>query len=82
MLFAPGVAVRVTFEPAEKLALHVPGQLIPVGLLVTVPVPVPAEVTVSGYDPRENVAPTDSAAVISTVHVVVPEHAPVQPPKV
>ena len=32
--------VRVTFVPAGKLAAHVPGQVIPAGLLVTVPEPV------------------------------------------
>ena len=42
---AAGVAVKVTFEPLLKLALHVVPQLIPAGLLVTVPLPVPARVT-------------------------------------
>jgi hypothetical protein len=40
-------AVRVTCVPLGKFALHVLGQLIPVGLLVTVPVPEPVVVTVS-----------------------------------
>ena len=35
-------AVSVTCVPDGKLALQVPGQLIPDGALVTVPVPVPA----------------------------------------
>jgi hypothetical protein len=39
------VAVSVTEVPLEKLAVQVPGQLIPAGLLVTVPLPVPAVVT-------------------------------------
>jgi len=34
-----GMAVRVTVVPDAKDALHVPGQLIPAGLLVTVPLP-------------------------------------------
>jgi hypothetical protein len=39
--FVPPVAVRVTGEPAVKFALQVGAQLIPEGLLVTVPTPVP-----------------------------------------
>jgi hypothetical protein len=54
----------------------------PLGLEVTVPLPVPARVT-----PRANVvavlnvAVTARAAVIDTVQVLVPEHAPLQPAK-
>jgi len=40
-------AVRVTLVPLEKLAAHVPLQLIPAGLLLTVPPPVPDLVTPS-----------------------------------
>ena len=61
-----------------KVAVHVPGQLIPVGLLVTVPVPDVETVNVSA---ALNAAATFSAAVIVTVHVVVPEQAPLQPAK-
>jgi hypothetical protein len=43
---APGFAVSVTGVPTVKLALHVCPQLIPAGVLVTVPVPVPESVTV------------------------------------
>jgi hypothetical protein len=43
----PAFAVRVTTVPALNEALHVGEQLIPAGLLVTVPVDVPASVTVS-----------------------------------
>jgi hypothetical protein len=35
-----GVAVSVTGVPLLKLALHVDGQLMPTGLLVTEPLPV------------------------------------------
>jgi hypothetical protein len=45
---AAGVAVSEIFVPPVKLAVHVPGQLIPLGLLVTVPLPEPATTTVSG----------------------------------
>ena len=38
------MAVRVTEVPDGKLAVQVEGQLIPAGLLVTVPVPVRATV--------------------------------------
>jgi hypothetical protein len=42
-----GVAISVTEAPLVNLALHVWGQLIPEGMLVTVPAPVPALLTVS-----------------------------------
>ncbi len=35
-----GVAVKVTCGPPAKVWLHVEGQLMPAGLLVTVPLPV------------------------------------------
>jgi hypothetical protein len=44
---AAAVAVRVTAVPLGKLAVQVEPQLIPEGVLVTVPVPVPASWTVS-----------------------------------
>ena len=41
------VAVSVTSVPLANVALHVDAQLMPEGLLVTVPAPVPADRTVS-----------------------------------
>jgi len=72
------VAVRTT-GPSAKFALHVAPQLIPAGALVTVPAPVPAKVTVTGYVVRAKVAVTACACVMLTEHVPVPEHAPLQP---
>jgi len=46
-----GVAVKVIWETFVNVPEHVPGQLIPVGLLVTVPVPAPARVTVNPDTP-------------------------------
>lgn len=45
--FAAGVSVRVTEVPEIKLALQVGAQAIPEGVLATLPVPVPAKLTVS-----------------------------------
>jgi hypothetical protein len=47
VLFAAGVSLSVTWVLCGKFAEHVVGQLIPAGVLVTVPVPVPVSVTVS-----------------------------------
>lgn len=44
---AAAVSVKVTTVPLLKLALQVLGQLIPLGLLLTVPLPVPAGVTLN-----------------------------------
>jgi hypothetical protein len=77
----PGIAVSVTTVPLTKLALHVAPQSIPAGLLVTVPVPDPARVTLSGTIGM-NVAVTGVAAVTVTVQVPVPLHpAPLHPVK-
>jgi hypothetical protein len=51
-------------------------------VLVTTPDPVPDFVTVKLYIEVVKVAVTDFAAVIVTVQVPVPEHAPDQPVKV
>src|SRR5260221_669351 len=79
-----GAALRVTAVPCAKLALHVAPQLIPAGVLVTVPVPAPARVTVSGCwwggGADRNVAVR--AGAVATVKVKLgdgQEHAPPQP---
>jgi hypothetical protein len=71
-----GVAVKVTVLPLANAAEQVAPQEMPVGALVTVPLPVPALVTPSVKGCRVNVAVTAVAALIVTVHVPVP----VQPP--
>jgi len=82
MALAAGVAVSVTFVPDLKAALQVVGQLIPVGVLVTVPVPVPLSVTLStGDEPTLNVAVTEVLLFKVTLQVPVPLHAPPHPAK-
>ena len=76
-----GVAVRVTLVPELKLALHVPGQLMPAGDEVTVPVPVPASATVNVRCRTPKVAVALAAALTVTWQVLVPEQAPLQPLK-
>lgn len=77
---ASGVAVRITCVLVSNGAEHTEPQLIPEGLLVTVPLPVPLMFTVStGF--CENVAVTDLLASIVIWHVPVPLHAPPQPLK-
>src|SRR5436309_2706383 len=80
---AAGVAVTVTAVPLGKLAEHVAPQVIPAGELVTVPLPVPALLTVSATVGRAKVAVTVVAALRVTVQAPVPEHPPpLQPVKV
>jgi hypothetical protein len=80
---ASGLASRVTVDPAAKDELQVVPQLIPLGLLVTEPVPWASSLlTVSvccGTAP--NVAVTDVSSLTVTVQVPVPEHAPPHPSK-
>jgi hypothetical protein len=54
-------------------------QLIPVGLLVTLPAPLPALVTVRVTGNALKLAVTLTAMFEVTVQDAVPEHAPVQP---
>jgi hypothetical protein len=57
-------------------------QLMPAGDDVTTPLaPTPVTATVSVAVRRVNCAVTEAAAVIGTVHVVVPVQAPPQPAK-
>jgi hypothetical protein len=78
------VAVRVISVPELKVAEQVLPQLIPAGLLVTVPVPVPLFATVRLYvvGVVVNVAVTLLAASSVTKQLPVPVHAPLQPVKV
>ena len=80
---ATGVAVNVTAVPLAKLAEQVAPQLIPTGALVTVPLPVPALLTVSVNVWSVNVVVTVVAAESVTVQAPVPEQPPpLQPVKV
>ena len=77
------VAVSVTAALPPKLALQVVPQLMPAGADVTVPLPVPAFVTLSGTGSAAlNVAVTDRACVIDRCSLPVPVHAPLQPANV
>jgi hypothetical protein len=82
---ALGAAASVTDAPVAKLALQVEPQLIPAGVLVTVPVPLPALVTVSftGAGPDDvKVAVTDADALSAMMHDAVPLHPPDHPANV
>jgi hypothetical protein len=69
------VAVSVTCVAEAKFALHVDGQLIPAGELVTVPLPVTLSDNATFCT---NVAVTDAAAFIVTEHPALPLQAPPQ----
>jgi hypothetical protein len=81
---AAGAAVRVTAVPDVKEVEQVAPQAMPAGLLVTVPLPAPALVSVRVNDGSAKVAVTEVAPLIVTVQVVaVPEQPPpFQPEKV
>src|SRR6266704_739182 len=73
---AAGAAVSVTAVPLVKLAAQVAPQVMPAGELVTVPLPVPALVTVSVKVWSVKVAVTVVAAETVTTHDPVPEQLP------
>ena len=76
------LAVRVTGVPKGKVAPQELVQLSPGGvMLITVPVPLPANVSVSSWS-ASNVAVTDCDAFIVTMHDPVPLHAPLHPTNV
>lgn len=63
--------------------MHVPGQLIPAGVLVTVPVPVPARETLSVRRVEAKVGITVRLELSVTVHTSpATESQPLQPVKV
>jgi len=78
--FVPGAAVSVTEVPLLKGAEQVLPQLIPGGMLATVPLPVPARLTVStrGVEVVEKVADTMVFELILRMQVCDPLHAPPQ----
>jgi hypothetical protein len=75
-----GAALSVTCWPMAKLALHVGVQLMPEGVLVTVPFPDMKTASVEEA-PDTKVADTDCAEFIVTTQLAVPLHAPPQPLK-
>jgi hypothetical protein len=80
---AEAAAVRTTVEPREKVFEQLTPQSMPPGADVTVPIPAPSFVTVNeGVGFGMNVAVTDLAASIGTLHAYRPEQAPDQPAKI
>jgi len=81
---ADGEAVKVTTVSLLKADEQIVPQVIPAGLLVTVPLPFPVLLTESMDEVLEvKSAITDAAAVMVTVQLPVPEHPPpLQPAKV
>jgi hypothetical protein len=75
---ADGVALSVTIVPKSKSSVQSLPQLMPVGDEVTVPVPLPAFITVSVCFVSVNVAVNVTACVSVTMHVgfALPLHAP------
>jgi hypothetical protein len=62
-----GAAVRSTLVPAANVAVHLPGQAIPAGVLVTVPPPRTTTTKVGDVDATAGVTvPTSAAATTTT----------------
>src|SRR4029453_16896029 len=76
---AAALALRVTVLPPGKVAVQLPGQVMPAGALVTLPPPVPAKFTCRVPDgtTRLNVAVTMTEEAF---RVTVQGPAPLQPP--
>src|SRR5688572_17227757 len=73
-------ALSVTSVPSLKSSKHTLPQLIPGGLLVTVPEPNPSRATVKVCcGTTSNVAVTLRSPPIDTTHGPTPVHAPLQP---
>src|SRR5438093_1194333 len=76
---AAGVAVNVTTVPFAYAAMHVEPHEMPAGLLVTVPIPEPVWLAVSGEAGTAQAAGTVVVAPRVTVHVPAPEPPPARP---
>jgi len=75
----PALEVKVTWVPGGNVAVHELPHVMPEGLLVTVPVPVPPRLTFNVAAVRLNAAPTAVLLLTVTVHEAVPAHVPDQP---
>jgi hypothetical protein len=67
VLDAPGASANVMLVPGANVALHAPPQLIPAGLDVTVPVPVPASTILTCGWATTTGTPTPAWAAASTL---------------
>jgi hypothetical protein len=82
---AAAVAVSVTIVPELKFAVQVPGQLMPGGALVTVPLPFPEILTFKTccvLADEVKLAVTDVFLLRARLQLFVPLQAPLQPAKV
>ena len=76
---AVGAAVRVTVLPVTKSAAQTVPQEIPLGSLLTVPVPVPALITVRRLVLTAVINRAVTVALPVTVQAPVPEQSPLHP---